>query len=114
VPQGTWNPNPIPANPSQGNLSNPQGLPVLVPPTITERVRGPNYTWLYQRKYQHACPQGYYCPPVDEAAGAPPVMFNNQGGGLGGEIQKACWEIDCGKEIGESLIKRGIRGVLTK
>lgn len=114
VPQGTWNSQAAPANPRNDAARNPQGLPIFVPPIITDRVQGPNYTWVYQRRYQYECPAGYYCPPVDQAAGAPPVMFNNQGGGIGGEIQKACWEIDCGKEIGEQLIKRGVRRAITR
>ncbi len=114
VPQGAWNPHPLPAAPPQDHSGNPQGLPVLVPPIITDRVRGPNYTWVYQRRYQYPCPAGYYCPPVDDVAGAPPVMFNNQGGGIGGEIQKACWEIDCGKELGEHLINRALRGIFKR
>jgi hypothetical protein len=114
VPQGTWNPNPLPAGPPQNTSDNARGLPVFVPPIITERVRGPDYTWVYQRRYQSPCPAGYYCPPVDEVAGAPPVMFNNRGGGIGGEVQKACWEIDCGKQVGEALIKRGVRSAVIK
>ena len=114
VPQGAWNPHPLPAAQPQDHSGNLQGLPVLVPPIITDRVRGPNYTWVYQRRYQFPCPDGYYCPPVDDVAGAPPVMFNNQGGGIGGEIQKTCWEIDCGRELGEHLIKRALRGIFTQ
>lgn len=112
VPQGAWNPHPLPAVPSQNHSGNPKGLPVFVPPIVTDRVRGPSYTWVYQRHYQFPCPDGYYCPPVDDAAGVPPVMFNNQGGGIGGEIQKACWEIDCGRELGEHLIKRALRSTI--
>lgn len=117
VPQGTWaippqSHAPQPSAPSVDR--NLQGLPVFVPPIITERVRGPNYTWEYRQRYQSACPLGYYCPPVQEVAPLPPVMFNHQGGGISGEVQKFCWEIDCGKEAAEFLIKRGIRGAVKK
>lgn len=118
VPQGTWatppqNNAPQPSSPQSANR-NPQGLPMFVPPIITDRVRGPNYTWEYRQRYQSECPPGYYCPPIHEAAPTPPVMFDHQGGGLSGEVQKACWEIDCGKEAAEFLIKRGIRGTVKK
>lgn len=114
VPQGNWNQNPRPEAPLQDHSTNFQDLPVFVPPIIMDRVRGPNYTWVYQRRYQFPCPAGYYCPPVDDVAGTPPAMFNNQGGGIGGEIQRACWEIDCGKELGGRFIDRGLRGILRR
>lgn len=115
VPQGTWAVPPHVPQPSVQYIDpNAQGRPVFVPPIITERIRGPNYTWEYRQRYQFACPPGYYCPPVQAVAPSPPVMFNHQGGGLSAEVQRFCWEIDCGKEVTEFLIKRGIKGAVNK
>jgi hypothetical protein len=94
---------------SVSSAENPRNLPVFHPPLIMKRVRGPNYTWIYEHEYQYACPSGYYCPPANSIVTNPPVIPPHSLQGLAGAIIKLCWELDCGGILGEHLISRGIR-----
>lgn len=93
---------------------NPRGLPVFQPPLIMNRVRGPNYTWVYEYSYQYACPSGYYCPPPETVVTNPPVIPKHSLEGIAGAIIKICWELDCGGILGEALINRGIRAFVPR
>lgn len=120
TPSGSWY-TPTPSSPSTfGSVQtisvadNPAGLPVFRPPVILDRVRGPNYTWLYSYSYQYACPAGYYCPPASSIVTNPPVIPAPILEGLAGEITKLCWELDCGGVLGDNLINRGIRAFVPR
>lgn len=110
ISQNGYNPTPYPTAASNG----PNGMPVYVPPLILERVRGPNYTWISQYKYQTPCPVGYYCPPVESVAPQAPLNPTPNLSGIGGELIKLCWEFDCGTQIAESLLRRGIKGFFVR
>lgn len=123
---GQW----IPANAAAGNTNanqpnfnipqvaqsqaNSTGAPIFYPPLILNRVKGPNYTWTAEWVYGAPCPIGYYCPPINEVAPPAPVPATHNLEGLAGAIIKLCWELDCGTQLAESLINRGIRGFFRK
>ena len=108
VPQGNWIQN-LPGAQQQGYNPTPYtgGTTAGIPPLVMERVRGPNYTWITRYQYATPCPS---CPPVEQVAPQAPVTPPPSLTGIAGTLQRICWELDCGRQVAESLINRGIRG----